>query len=579
VIGLRLQMPFVFGARPELKFDPKYQRYLTELAESMNDNRRLTRVGKVDLDEEAKVHLRLDALAATGIEIDRKLFAETYAQTRQLLLAPEVIEKTPAICTAWKQPPARQLWEAWDIAPRRDIDLPSYEAARAVLTTTSAFGDIYLNAGRDRLANSPLVLETFTDLARSTSRGASLPLGNLPIRGYESVTKVIKSVTTPDTPLLMQAMNVDIVRELAGLFPDLPIGRWVSADAQMVAAWAAQVSGKVNGELNPEREAFLRRRCDQAGYRVYGYDRDGIGDPDKRPGIARPKSVRGYLLLVLTDITTGIPLVGIMVDASKLDEPIGLRPLLLRLYGMWPDIPLQGVIGDKAYDEHDACLTCELDFGLAPVFIRQPSHAELGGVIFKREENPTIARIDGWGVAWCRQHELPMRMETLERPDRTDLAPGDRADAAKLRYRFACTAPEPCGRASVKVDLTRPDGRQTALASALVRLPHHHRSQRPRELALRHALQAARNSASEAAFSSLQMGFGIGGRDSKRPRIYELDTLETMAWLAFGTRALLMLHAHRTQHKAVLAHLETIKRPRRSHWPTQSATGGHQRAA
>ena len=31
------------------------------------------------------------------------------------------------------------------------------------------------------------------------------------------------------------------------------------------------------------------------------------------------------------------------------------------------------------------------------------------------------------------------------------------------------------------------------------------------------------------------MGYGVGGRDSQRTRVYDLETHETLVWLAFGT--------------------------------------------
>jgi hypothetical protein len=92
-----------------------------------------------------------------------------------------------------------------------------------------------------------------------------------------------------------------------------------------------------------------------------------------------------------------------------------------------------------------------------------------------------------------------MRLETIEWPDRSALSPGETASERELRYRVACTAPDRCARASLPVTMKRPDGRETAIASALVGLPHHHDSGRPELLALRETLQASRNSASEAA--------------------------------------------------------------------------------
>jgi hypothetical protein len=307
----------------------------------------------------------------------------------------------------------------------------------------------------------------------------------------------------------------------------------------------------------------LTRRCAEAGYRVYGYDADGIGDPEKRATVRDRKKVRGYLQVLDTETATGLALVGSLTNAQTTYEPDALHPLLLRLYGFWPEIPLRGVVGDKLYDTKEACLTCELDFGLMPVFIRQPGHADKGGIIFASDQHESIAHINGWGIATCRKHELPMRMESFEWPGRSGLKPGERGDARRLRYRLVCSAPDPCARPSLSLASDRVERKDT-IASALVPLPHHHLSGKPVLFALRHALQAVRNSASESAFGSLLTGYGLGGRDSKRPRVYDREVLETLHWLALATRALLTLLAHRMHEDEVREHLKLLAEPHRS---------------
>jgi hypothetical protein len=564
MIRLRLVPELVFGKRPDRKFDPLYQRRLREAIQALEEDRPLRRVPGPRLDDELRLHLHLDVLEHQGLIVDRGLFGAIYEKTRQQLLSPKVTERMEATCAAWSQPEALAAWDRWNIPLNaRASDRTSHEAARAILAVTGSMGGVWVNRGRDLFRSSDLAQETFSQVARSTSRGAALPAGRLPVREYTSVTRAIKRIVDEETPLILQQLCVDVVRTLAAMFPELRIGEWVSIDAQMVAAWTRQESGKIDGKLDPAREEWLTRRCADAGYRAYGYDRDGIGDLEERLTIRDGKFVRGYLQVLITDITTGLPLVGILSNAQTTFEPDTLRGLLLQLCGMWPDIPLRGVIGDKLYDIRDACLTCELDFGVTPVFIRRPSHAEANGATFRLEEHKTISRIDGWGIAYCRKHDLPMRMETLERPSREGLDPGARARPEGLRYRFVCTAPEPCGRASVAVAMNRASGRETNFASALTGLPHHHLSGRPNLFARRQALQAARNSASEAAFSSLLLGYGLGGRDSKRPRLYDREAVETLHWFGFSTRSLLTLLAHREHEDQVHDHLERISPPAR----------------
>ena len=564
MMTLRLQRPLVFGPRPDRKYDPDYQRALAEAIEAAKSDKPIRQVRASKLDEELKLHLRLDVLEDQGLVVDRKLFGAVYARTRQQLLAPDMTNRLEAVCAAWSQPEAQALWERWAPPANSDAcDTGTYETAKTVLTLTAAMADIYLKRGRQRLLDSPRAMKTFHALARGTSRGDAVPDDVLPVRCYEEVTKLIKRVVDEETPELVQEMCVEIVRTLSELFPEAQIGHWVSTDAQMVAAWVEQKSGKTNGKPDPEREAWLTRRCPEAEYRVYGYDADGIGDPEERATVRDRKKVRGYLQVLDVETSTGLALVGSLTGARRTYEPATLRPLLLRLYGLWPDIPLRGVVGDKLYDTKDACLTCELDFGLMPVFIRQPGHADKGGILFAPDQHDSIASIDGWGFATCRKHKLPMRMESFEWPDRSGLQPGERGDARRLRYRLVCTAPDPCARPSLSLASERVE-RKEAIASALVPLPHHHLSGKPEHFALRQALQAVRNSASESAFGSLLTGYGLGGRDSKRPRVYEREVLEMLHWLALATRALLTLLVHRMHEDEVRGHLDLLQEPHRS---------------
>jgi hypothetical protein len=72
---------------------------------------------------------------------------------------------------------------------------------------------------------------------------------------------------------------------------------------------------------------------------------------------------------------------------------------------------------------------------------------------------------------------------------------------------------------------------------------------------LRVALEGARNSSVEAAHSSLQLGYRQGLKGGGRARVFDMATLETMHWASYGTRALLMLMAHRENFFEVREHL------------------------
>jgi hypothetical protein len=230
---MRFKEPLSFRPRPDRRFDPVYQRVLKETIAADEDDRPLRRARGARLDEELRLHLWLDLLKHKGQVVDRELFASIYEGTRQQLLAPEVTERMDVVCAAWSQPEGRALWEQW-APPAEARNVAGYESAKAVLTVTAGMAETWLKHGRETLRGSTLARDTFSELSRKTSRGAQLPAtGHLAVREYSAVTRAIKGVVDEETPLLLQEMCVGIVRELARLFPELPIGHRVSIDAQM----------------------------------------------------------------------------------------------------------------------------------------------------------------------------------------------------------------------------------------------------------------------------------------------------------------------------------------------------------
>jgi hypothetical protein len=75
----------------------------------------------------------------------------------------------------------------------------------------------------------------FSQLARRSPRRARLPSGLLSVPEYSSITRRLNELAE-EGPLRAQQMCVEIVRELARMFPQLPIGQHIAIDAQMVPA-------------------------------------------------------------------------------------------------------------------------------------------------------------------------------------------------------------------------------------------------------------------------------------------------------------------------------------------------------
>src|SRR3954454_2078056 len=103
---MRFKEPLAFRPRPDRRFDPHYQR---ELRRAIDDDGYRPR----KLDDELALHFQLDLLEAKGLGVDRQLFISACRETRQQLLAPDVVEPTPAVSAAWSQPECARLWNDW----------------------------------------------------------------------------------------------------------------------------------------------------------------------------------------------------------------------------------------------------------------------------------------------------------------------------------------------------------------------------------------------------------------------------------------------------------------------------------
>jgi hypothetical protein len=166
---------------------------------------------------------------------------------------------------------------------------------------------------------------------------------------------------------LMMRTNGALFKSLRELYPDAGFGETLLIDGSLVPAWCEQKgSGKT-----VEAEASRRRTCPQAGSRAITWKR---GKSDIEPGSSIPAGqlssathIRGYYYIVILDQLSGWPLVSTLVDASK-DEAVALIPLLSDIYGYHPAINVKRIDGGGAWDEAWAHATCEMDYGIAPVF-------------------------------------------------------------------------------------------------------------------------------------------------------------------------------------------------------------------
>jgi hypothetical protein len=448
---------------------------------------------------------------------------------------------------AWSQPEAADLWEKWWNPAIRKANTAAYEASKAVMVFLAGTGHgPYVRNVHELVTKCTEFLAHFEVLALDSSRMKAAELGSaITLRSYSSVLRHFSKLAI-GLPYLAMQVNVAAVRELARLHPDASIGCFVGIDGDLVAAWAQQRSSwdrKIGGH-NEATEQWLRRRTPEAGFRAYAYTLDGPEDvsPGGKKTKVFSKRVRGYNLVTLTDLVTGIPLVWIMRDASKTHEPRTIGELLELLYQLWPDIPLKAIVADKLWDEHNAHEFCAVHYGVALVTPRKHSNWRAGGKDWGKTaksetEHKSLLRISGSGVAYCREHGQQLTFLGSEWPSREGLAPGEPHQKAaieehrkKFRSRWTGEGQCGCGRLSAAASVSW---------SALPFYPHTPYG-RPDLFAMRVALLAARNQ-SESAFSSLEIGFKQALASGVRTRLLANDKVEGLISLAFTTRALILL--------------------------------------
>lgn len=325
------------------------------------------------------------------------------------------------------------------------------------------------------------------------------------IRSYEQTLRQMHRICQRISPTELMELNVALVREVHRL---LGIDRtYLSIDGMVWKAWVAQV-----GKRNPQREVAIRRVATNATPMQVGYE-----------------FTRGYRLVALVDILTGLPLVWTFWP-GMIDEARALRDLLHRLYALWPEVRVEAIVADAAWDEAWAGEWCLVNYGIPLVAHRHPT---LRGIMYPLSEfeSQRIASYSGDGTVYCRVHGVPMIRDGFEFAPRVargeSLAPGDPANPAAFRVRAHCPVSDSCGRPGLRVRHN-----YSALA-----LPPHSLAAGDREgHALRLALFARRN-ASEALHSALQVGHKLGLSDAGRMRTAKEPTVEALTSLALIYRS------------------------------------------
>lgn len=471
---------------------------------------------------------------------DQKLYMQAFRDTAQVVAMPRVTDLHFDAFAALCQPEMVAALADWEVTRGRRGAEANTTFAQALMTMLVFEPGTHVKGTYLNLQQQPQMLQLFARIEQLVAAYAGRPARSFLAREYTTVLDQITALSASAHTLdgfayrLMRA-NVETVRALAELFPGAGIGCVGVVDGTDIAAWSPQ-----DAEGSP--------RTPRAALKVIEYGRGGkrdiTNDPEaasSRAGFA--KVWNGYYLVALVELKTGLPLVWTLRSANH-DEAPALKELLFLLYELWPDCPLETVVGDAAWDEADWVELCELNYGIHPVFRRSDAHANpehlLKGGRSKWNDtrasacSDTLAGYSGRGIPFCRAHGAQLSFAGGTWGNRSGLQPGDAADPAGFRVRFDC--PDGCGRPGLPTGIDW---------DAFPYWPHHSHGQ-PDRYAMRLALENRRNIV-ECAFASLKTVSQLGLRGAARTRLTDFDTVRTLISLAFTIRSSLLLADQRIQ--------------------------------
>jgi len=421
----------------------------------------------------------------------------------------------------WLNPPARPS------GPK-----PAYAGSKAVLLVMGALGiGPHVDNNYEVLAGNARLREVCSWALDRAATAAKRVDESFRLAGcVESVLKHLPALVDTLGRLPMEA-NVQMLRSLAAMYPNLPICTVGGIDGAAFAAWAKQRWGR-----SEQDEAKLTKNAPSAGFR--SYNRRNGKKQDAAPGEVVDAKIgkvwRGYHLVVLVDYCSGRPIVWSLVNA-KWDEAKQLRELLRVLYELWPDCPLTTIVGDGAWDEKWAHEVCEVGYGLHLVASRTIDSTDLDAEHKLSEgESEVIDYFDGKGQAFCRDHKQPMKLLGNEAPKREGLVPGEASPESQFRLRFKCDSG--CGTPSLQM---------ARHWTALAYYPHTPNG-KVKRYAERYALLAHRN-VCESLFNALKVGHGMATVGADRLRLTDLQSVRALVDLSFCMGTALMLGQERNR--------------------------------
>lgn len=305
--------------------------------------------------------------------------------------------------------------------------------------------------------------------------------------------KTMKSMLERNDPELVWQLNASVLARIASRNKDF--GRYLVVDATELEASLIQ-----SGNLSEKHKQLLNRGT--------GAD---FGHHASRT--SRPKSVRGWRLLILTDIITGLAISAILIPANA-SEFCHLPDLLDKAFRYCPWLRPEYLVGDSEFDRSTRlAFDLQSRYGITPVFDLR----ENLGSSWKWDSTQ--------GVPQCSRHgEMHYHQADDLVPDSVPVRYDPDFEQAKSLYagriRWICRG---CQSEGQKVRATTYIRDNARIYTALPRQGENHR------VALRRALELRRNCAE--SFNAQIKLRGLHMRGTKKARW--VTKRRHMEWLAY----------------------------------------------
>jgi hypothetical protein len=458
---------------------------------------------------------------------DQTEYMKAFGETAQVAAMPEITNRTADLYAMLFQPELLDAFADWTLPRGRRGGEANTIWAKALMSLLATSSGTHVKSVDLSLREQPRTQALFAHLEQEIASRSGQALRPFTPRAYETALDQImllsaRASTDGFARRLMQA-NIALVQSMSDLHPNAGIGEYLAIDGTDIAAWCQQ-----------NRDGSTAR-TPKAGLKMIEYGKGGKRDiTDGAPNVSPiyAKIWKGYYLVVLVDIRTGLPLVWTLRNA-RYDEAQALKELLFLLFELWPDCPAQTLVGDGAWDERQWVEYCELNYGIHPIFRRGETRANAEHLL-SHKQSKLLAGYDGRGIVRCREHDAELTYRGGTYGDRSGLPKGEPSNSSDFRVRFDCE--HGCGRPSLAVatDWT-----------AFSYYPHHSNGLAKRH-ALRLALEARRNIC-ESVFSSLKTVSQLGLRGAARTRLTDYDTVHTLISLSFTLRSSLLVADQRAQ--------------------------------